>query len=141
MLQAPALTTLRVLVVEDYTDTAESLRILVSAWGHEARIARDGPAALDAVGDYLPDVVLLDIGLPGMDGWEVAIRLRQVPELVRCVLIVISGYTAEGDVQRSRAVGCDCHLIKLANPDELRRMLTCIAITRSLDAGGGTLVP
>ncbi len=134
MLQAPALKTLRILVVEDYADTAESLRALASAWGHEARIAPDGPAALEAARDFLPDVVLLDIGLPGMSGWEVAARLRQAPELARCVLIVISGFTAEVDRQRSRAVGCDCHLIKPANPEELRRMLTCIAITRSLES-------
>jgi CheY-like chemotaxis protein len=134
MLQAPAIKTLRILVVEDSADTAESLRTLVSVWGHEARIAPDGPAALDAVCDFLPDVVLLDIGLPGMDGWDVAARLRQAPELARCVLIVLSGFAAESDVQRSRAVGCACHLAKPANPDELRRMLTCIAITRSLES-------
>jgi two-component system, chemotaxis family, CheB/CheR fusion protein len=134
MHQSPTIKTLRILVVEDSADTAESLRTLVSAWGHEARIAPDGPAALDAVCDFLPDVVLLDIGLPGMDGWDVAARMRQAPELARCVLIVLSGFAAENDVQRSRAVGCACHLIKPANPDELRRMLTCIAITRSLES-------
>src|SRR4051794_27799801 len=124
MSPAPCLKGLRVLIVDDCRDAANSLKFLLSHWGHDAQVVHDGLAALEAASATQPDLVLLDIGLPGIDGWEVAIRLRQLPGLEKCVVMAVSGYTTESDAQHSHAVGCNCHLAKPVDPDELRRMLT-----------------
>ncbi|WP_437605171.1 ATP-binding protein [Sorangium sp. So ce834] len=102
----------RILVVEDNPDVAESLVMLLQALGHEVAMARSGPEALAAAPAFLPDVVLLDIGLPGMDGYEVARQLRRRPELERALLVALSGYGQEEDRRRSRAAGFDHHLVK-----------------------------
>ncbi|WP_437949613.1 response regulator [Sorangium sp. So ce296] len=104
--------TRRILVVEDNPDVAESLVMLLQALGHEVAMARSGPEALEAAPAFLPDVVLLDIGLPGMDGYEVARQLRRQPELERALLVALSGYGQDEDRRRSRAAGFDHHLVK-----------------------------
>jgi len=113
-----------VLVVEDCHDSALSLAMLLQLWGHEAHAAYDGPAALRMACELRPDVVLLDLGLPGMSGWEVAARLRKQAGLEEALLVATTGYGREEDRRRSREAGCDCHLLKPVDLDELAHLLT-----------------
>ena len=106
---------LRVLVVDDNVDTVTTLAMLVQESGHDVRTAYDGSAVLEAALDYRPNVVLLDIGLPGLDGFEVAKRLRQQPALQNVVLVAMTGYGQESDRQRSQEAGFDHHLVKPGN--------------------------
>ena len=93
----------RILVVDDNVDAAESLaRLLTRLYGHEVRVAHDGPEALAAAEEFRPEVVLLDIGLPGMDGYEVARRLRERPEFEETLLVALTGWGQEADRRRSR---------------------------------------
>jgi two-component system CheB/CheR fusion protein len=109
----------RVLLVEDHLDAAESLRMLLELLGHHVRVVHDGGAALDAAQANVPDVMLVDIGLPGMDGYEVARRMRQHPDLKRVVLVALTGYTGDTHRQRAFAAGFDYHLVKPVTPDAL----------------------
>jgi CheY-like chemotaxis protein len=113
----------RLLLVDDNEDAALALSRLLQASGHTVIQAYDGPTALEAAAAYKPDAVLLDIGLPGMDGYEVARRMRQDPELAQTRLIAISGYCQEEDRQRSREAGFDHHLAKPTNLQELLALL------------------
>ena len=122
----PNVPSLRVLVVDDSVDTAESLALLLQECGHEVRIVHDGPTALDAALDYRPDVVLLDIGLPKLDGYEVAKRMRQQPALQSVVLIAMTGYGQESDRQHSQEAGFDHHLSKPADFGKLQEILGAI---------------
>jgi PAS domain S-box-containing protein len=115
----------RVLVVDDNRDAAESLAVLLRHAGHEVRTAWDGPAALDLAPGFRPEVVLLDIGLPGMDGYEVARRLRGRPELEHVVLVAVTGYGQDEDRRRSGAAGFAYHLTKPVEPAALQRLLAC----------------
>jgi CheY-like chemotaxis protein len=113
----------RILVVDDNVDAAESLRMLLSLEGHEVQIAHDGPAALRVVQEMQPDVVLLDIGLPRMDGYEVARQLRQLPSVEKVLLVALTGYGQEDDRRRSQEAGFNAHLVKPADLDSLRSVL------------------
>jgi CheY-like chemotaxis protein len=115
--------TKRVLVVDDNSDSGEMLVELMKNWGHDAAHVGDGPAALRAVAERVPDIVLLDIGLPGMDGFEVAARLRASPATRSIRIIALSGYGQEEDRKRSRAAGCDDHLVKPVEMKQLARAL------------------
>ena len=117
---------LRVLVVDDHPDAAESMAALMQGAGHESLVAHDGPTAIAEAGRFRPDVVLLDIGLPGMNGFEVARSLKAAPETSACVLIAVSGYGQTEDQRRSREVGFDYHLIKPADFAELEKILECV---------------
>ena len=101
----PTEPTLRVLVVDDNVDAAKILEMLVQESGHLVRMAHTGPTALAAALDYRPDVMLLDIGLPELDGYEVAKRIRQEPLLHDIVLVAITGYEQEADRQRVAGSG------------------------------------
>jgi signal transduction histidine kinase len=114
---------LRVLVVEDNPHAAETLQELLQLWGHEVRVAHDGPAALAEAARRPPEVVLLDLGLPGMSGFEVARELRRQPLLAGVRLIACTGYGQEEDRQRTREARFDEHLVKPVAPDLLRRVL------------------
>jgi signal transduction histidine kinase/DNA-binding response OmpR family regulator len=103
----------RVLVVDDNVDGAESLAVLLRLSGHDVRVCHDGPAGLMIADEFRPELVFLDIGLPGLDGYEVARRLRARTE--RMVLIALTGYGQEEDVRRSRQAGFDRHLVKPAD--------------------------
>jgi len=121
---APREAKLRILVVDDNVDAADTLGILLQAMGHELRLAYDGPGALRAAADFRPDVVLLDIGMPGMDGYEVARRLRALPGLEKVMLVALTGYGQEEDRQRSEQFGFNTHLLKPVDLDELQSVLT-----------------
>jgi signal transduction histidine kinase/CheY-like chemotaxis protein len=113
---------LRVVVVEDNRDAAESLAMLLRLWGHEVRTCHDGLSGLKAARSYRPQVVLLDIGLPGLDGFEVARRLRA--ELGKGVwLVALTGYGQEEDRCQAEAAGFDAHLVKPADPAALHAAL------------------
>ena len=113
----------RVLVVDDNVDGAESLAMLLQLFGHETRTVHTGPDALTAVRDFLPDVVFLDIGLPGMNGYEVAKRLRQDAGLVTPMLVALTGWGSEDDRRRAREAGFDGHLTKPVDPATVREIL------------------
>ena len=114
---------LRVLLVEDNAAAAEGLRDLLSLWGHEVSCAADGEAALQAVDGTPPHVVLLDLGLPGIDGFEVARRLRLRPGFENVLLVAVTGYGQERDRQRTREAGFDLHLLKPVAPEQLKQLL------------------
>jgi signal transduction histidine kinase len=113
----------RILVVDDNHDAADSLGMLLKFLGADVRTANDGPAALEAFKTYRPSVVLLDIGLPGMDGYEVARQARQQPESEDVTLIALTGWGQEEDRRRSREAGIDHHLIKPVDLGVLERLL------------------
>jgi signal transduction histidine kinase/PAS domain-containing protein/ActR/RegA family two-component response regulator len=115
--------TLRVLVVDDNRDAAEMTVEVLELWGHAAAVAHTGEAALGAVEQRMPDVVLLDIGMPGMDGYAVARELRARPDGGPRCIIAVTGYGQPGDVQRALSAGMDAHLTKPVDPEDLRRLL------------------
>ncbi len=113
----------RVLIVDDNVDGAQSLGLMLRLAGHEVCIAHDGPAALKTASDFRPDVVLLDIGLPEMDGYEVARRLRELPELADTLLVALTGYGQAEDRQRGREAGFHHYFVKPVDPPVLARLL------------------
>ncbi len=117
----------RVLVVEDNRDAAESLSMLLELFGHRVRAVYDGVTALDAARANTPDVMLIDIGLPDMDGYEIAQRVRRDPDLRRVVLVALTGYGREEDQQQALAAGFDYHLVKPVNPDALHGLVARFA--------------
>ena len=113
----------RVLVVDDNKDAAQSLALLLRSWGHEVTVASDGPHALIAAAEHQPDIALLDIGLPGMDGYQVAEQLRKMQGLEKLVLIAITGYGQEQDRRLSEQAGFDHHLVKPVDLEVLQNLL------------------
>ncbi|MGH9886770.1 MAG: hybrid sensor histidine kinase/response regulator, partial [bacterium] len=120
----------RVLVVDDNEDSADSLGMLLTSRGHDVRVEHDGPAALNAALEHRPEVVLLDLGLPGMDGCEVAVRLREQPETRTALLIALTGFAHEEARERAKRAGFDHHLVK---PVFIRDLLDVIAVARPND--------
>jgi len=118
----------RLLVVDDNRDAAESMSMLLEMWGHEVAFAYDGPSAIETAQQWGPEAVFLDIGLPGMDGYEVAERLRELPQAKDAVLIAITGYGQEDDRRRSRRAGIDHHLVKPVAPDALRTLIDSLQL-------------
>ena len=119
----PAGVARRVLVVDDNQDGAETLAWLLRANGHEVRTAADGPSALAAIEAFRPEVVFLDIGLPGMDGYEIAQLMRQAPAMRSALLVALTGYGQDKDRERARQAGFDQHLTKPVDPSTLLRVL------------------
>jgi PAS domain S-box-containing protein len=115
---------LRVLIVDDNVDTVTTLALLVKESGHEVRTAYDGSAVLETALDFRPNLVLLDIGLPGLNGFEVARRIRQQPKLKNIVLVAMTGYGQESDRKRSQEAGFDHHLVK---PGDFGKVLQLLA--------------
>jgi signal transduction histidine kinase len=126
--QSRALPGYRVLIVDDNRDAAESLGLLLSLLGSEVRVVYDGPAALEAMSREQPAVVLLDIGMPGMDGYEVARRVRQQPALKDVTLIALTGWGQEEDRRRCCEAGFDHHLVKPVEIDVLQALLASLAL-------------
>ena len=119
----PANEKCRVLVVDDNIDAAQSLAMLAEISGHETQVAYDGPSALKAALTWQPDVVLLDIGLPGLNGYEVAMRIRQESKRKDIVLVALTGYGQNSDRKKSQDAGFDHHLVKPADFDEVEKIL------------------
>ncbi len=117
----------RVLVVDDNADVAETLAMLLRFTGHEVRAAYDGPMALDTVRAFQPEVVLLDIGLPGMDGFEVARSIRREVQDPNVLLVALTGYGQEEDRLRSKEAGFEYHLVKPVDPGALQVLLGSLA--------------
>jgi PAS domain S-box-containing protein len=129
---APSIRPLRVLVVDDNRDAADSLRILLETVNQEVRTSYDGAAALDAAPSFLPQLVLLDIGMPRMDGYEVAQRLRALQLTPRPTLVALTGWGQASDKRRASAAGFDQHFTKPVNPEELLDFVGALA--RELDS-------
>lgn len=114
---------LRILIVDDNVDAAESLAMLQELRGHSTRIAYNGAAGLLVAGEFEPDVVLLDIGLPGMDGYEVVRRLRTMPRMAHAFVVAMTGYGSANDRRLAMEAGFDRHLVKPADLEILRGWL------------------
>ena len=123
----PTRQSLRVLVVDDNVDAAQSLGLLLEASGHEVRSASDGLSAVEVALDFRPNVVLLDIGLPGLDGYEVAKRLRQDSSLDGVVLVAMTGYGQDADKLRSQNAGFNHHLVKPADFGKVQEILATVS--------------
>jgi CheY-like chemotaxis protein len=113
----------KILVVDDNHDSALSLAMMLSIMGHETRTAHDGESAVHAAETFLPEVVLLDIGLPKLNGYEVAQRLREQPWGQAMYLIAVTGWGQEEDRQRSTEVGLNVHMVKPVEPAALEKLL------------------
>jgi DNA-binding response OmpR family regulator len=113
----------RILIVEDNNDIAESLGTFLAMDGHTVSIAQDGAIALEMLRSFEPEIVLLDIGLPGMDGYEVARRMRGEANREKLIIVAMSGYGDEQHRRKSIEAGCDDHLVKPVQPDTLRSFL------------------
>ena len=118
---------LRVLVVDDNRDSADSLALWLELAGHEVRTAYGGQEALDAAEAFLPAVVLLDIGMPGMNGYDVARGLREQPATRTALLVAMTGWGQDEDRCRSQEAGFDQHLVKPVDPQHLKNLLAGIA--------------
>lgn len=117
---------LRVLVVEDNVDATEMLSVMLSIDGYQTAIAHDGAAAIEAARRFEPHVVLCDIGLPGMSGFEVAQQLRSLLG-TGPTLVALTGYGQDEDRQRARDAGFDHHLVKPVEPHTLLQLLASVA--------------
>ena len=113
----------RILVVDDNVDAADTLAMLLDLSGYATRVAYSPQAALEAVDGFRPQVAILDIGLPGMSGYELAAAMRSGTPPYHGPLVALSGYGQQQDVQAARAAGFDAHLTKPVAPDELLRLL------------------
>jgi CheY-like chemotaxis protein len=118
----PASAFRRVLVVDDNADSAETMAEMLKLWGHEVQMAHDGPGALEAARAQHPDAVLLDLGLPIMDGYETARRLRQ-EGLGGKLLVAVTGFGGAEARRRTAEAGFDTHLTKPVSPEALRQVL------------------
>jgi two-component system OmpR family response regulator len=110
-------------VVEDHPDTAQTMAVLVGIFGHEVELAPDGPTALQLAQERPPDVALLDIGLPGLNGYEVARRLRDQVNGRKLLLVAVTGYGQDSDRLRSVEAGIHLHFLKPMDPAALRQIL------------------
>jgi PAS domain S-box-containing protein len=116
----------RILVVDDNVDAAETAASLLKLWGHEVKVVHDGVAVLEAVREFQPQFILLDIGLPGMTGFEVARQIRSEPEFDSLVIAAMTGYGQAEDVQRSREAGFNYHLTKPLDPLRLEELFSSV---------------
>jgi two-component system, sensor histidine kinase len=118
---------LQILLVEDNADARDALRALLELDGYEVHAAADGTEGLDLARTKRPDVALIDIGLPGFDGYEVARRMKLLAAQPR-FMVALTGYSEPEDRQRAKDAGFDAHLVKPVDPDDLSRLLTSLGI-------------
>jgi CheY-like chemotaxis protein len=123
---------MRVLVVDDYSDTVESAAILLGVEGHEVATANDGPEALARVAAFQPELVLLDLAMPGMDGFEVARQVQQLPLATAPYLVAVTGYGTPADRRRCAEAGFDLHLTKPIDLDAFRELPLLLDTSRRL---------
>jgi signal transduction histidine kinase len=114
----------RVLIVDDNQDAADMLAVMMEAWGQMTRIAHDGPAALKAGAEFRPEIVLLDLGLPGLDGYETARQMRATEWGQPAILIAVTGWGRDSDIARGQQAGFDHHLVKPVSPEVLYTLVT-----------------
>jgi CheY-like chemotaxis protein len=114
---------LRILLVDDNRDAADSLGMILSGLGAEVRCAYDGPSALELIRNWKPATVLLDLGMPGMDGYEIAARIRRDPAIRGTRLVALTGWGSAADRRRTAAAGFDEHWVKPVDPSRLSRLL------------------
>jgi len=119
----PAMRVRRVLVIEDNADAADSLREALQLHGHEVEVAYNGSEGIEKARAFAPEVVICDVGLPGMDGYEVARTMRADPQLARVTLIALTGYAGSGDIAKAMQAGFDAHLAKPPTMDAVERAL------------------
>ncbi len=122
---------MRFLIVEDDEDTGDALGALLELDGHEVAVAKDGRSGIEAARGYGPHVVLCDLGLPGMDGYQVARELRREPDTSSTRLVAVTGYGQEEDRRRSREAGFEIHLTKPVDFRQLQQALSSVAKGRS----------
>ena len=113
----------RLLVVDDNQEHADTLALYLGAAGHQVRVAYDGLEAVAIAAGFDPDAVLMDVGMPGLDGYEAARRMRAQPGGLRRVLVALTGWGQSEDRRRSRAAGFDAHLVKPADPPALLALI------------------
>ena len=113
-------------MVDDNEDSAESMAILLRLWGHDVNVSHDGPSAIEAAATYRPEVVFLDIGLPGMDGYEVARRLREQQDGRALTLIALTGMGRDEDRRRALEAGFDRHVTKPVTPETLQSIVGAV---------------
>jgi CheY-like chemotaxis protein len=113
----------RILIVEDNHDAREMLRTMLELWHHIVREAADGPSAIEVALQFKPDIAIVDVGLPGLDGYEVARHLRASAGAQGLRLIALTGYGLSTDAERAREAGFDAHLVKPVHPDRLLEIL------------------
>jgi signal transduction histidine kinase/ActR/RegA family two-component response regulator len=118
----------RVLIVDDNVDAAEMLHLLLSGLGHTTKLAHDGAAALTAAAEFAPDVIFLDVGLPVINGYVVARRLRELPEFNHVHIAAVTGWGQDEDRRRAREAGFDSHFTKPLSPAALEELLARIAL-------------
>ncbi len=127
----------RILVADDNVDAANMIAMVLQHFGHQTKTVYSAQSALEMAVEYQPDFVVLDIGLPGMDGYEVARRLRRIPELKDARLIAATGYGQDTDRQRSEEAGFDYHLVKPIDPEKLQTVLELLGrLPRTAKCGG-----
>src|SRR5690606_18619987 len=129
--QPSAVERARVLLVEDNPDVAESMALLLELLGHQVRVVDDGLAALDSARAWRPEVVLIDIGLPGIDGYEVARRMRADEGIPHALLVALTGYGRSEDKARALAAGFDHHITKPVEFDALSALVSALPQRRS----------
>lgn len=113
----------KVLVVEDHLDTVHTFAMLLKMDGHEVEFAINGYAAIDIAQKFRPDIVLLDLGLPGLDGFTVCSRIKHEPGLERTRVIAVTAYADDAHKVRSRAAGCELHVVKPVDPVHLLELV------------------
>ena len=121
---------LRVLVAEDYPDTRRTLRLLLRSWGHDVREAADGPEALRVAAEFCPEVALVDLGLPGLDGLEVARSLQDPGQSPRPLLVALTARTDPAHVRAALAAGFDHFLAKPCEPAQVQFLLRAVRRAR-----------
>jgi CheY-like chemotaxis protein len=121
-----AVSTLRLLVVDDNKDSADVTALMLKRWGHDVCLAHSGKAAMDAAIAFRPNVVLLDIGLPDMSGYELASQFRRDGQLNNVQLVAVTGYGEEDDQLRFREAGFHAHLIKPVDAKKLQELVTVL---------------
>jgi len=120
----------RVLLADDNVDFVNSLAQLLQSQGHEVRVTYDGAEALEAAGEFHPEIAFLDIGMPKVHGYDVARRLRERPDTADCMLVAVTGWGQEGDRAQAREAGFDRHLVKPVDPSEIESILQSPATDR-----------
>jgi signal transduction histidine kinase len=126
----------RVLIVDDNRDAADSLAMLIGALGADTLVVNDGLAALAALAKYSPDIVVLDIGMPGMDGYQLAAAIRKLPEFSGTLLVGLTGYGQSEDIKRAHAAGMDRHLVKPVEMGTLQSLLSSLDRARFQQSPG-----